>query len=125
MTDSMEPAVDPEPVLPTGLLEAAVNNLALGLMIFDGNDNFVFCNKRYLEIYGLGPEQVRPGTPIEKLIQHRLNLGSKAPSKPDEHIRGADRKRRRPTHGDPGIGRWPDHCIHDLSDAGRRRDGHA
>jgi diguanylate cyclase (GGDEF)-like protein len=88
MTDFMEPGVDPEPVLPTGLLEAAINNLALGLMIFDGNDNFVFCNKRYLEIYGLGPEQVRPGTPIEKLIQHRLNLGSKAPSKPDEHIRG-------------------------------------
>ena len=84
MTDSRERAIHREPV---HLLEAAVNNLALGLMIFDGNDEVVFCNKRYMEIYGLGPEQVRPGTPIKKLIQHRLNLGSKAPSKPDEHIR--------------------------------------
>ncbi|THD57281.1 MAG: EAL domain-containing protein [Bradyrhizobium sp.] len=87
MMDSMERATDPEPAHPSGLLEAAVNNLALGLMIYDGNDELVFCNKRYMEIYGLAPEQVRPGTPIKKLIQHRLNLGLKAPSKPDEDIR--------------------------------------
>jgi diguanylate cyclase (GGDEF)-like protein len=87
MMGSTERAIDPEPVHPIGLLEAAVNNLTLGLMIFDGNDEVVFCNKQYMEIYGLGPGQVRPGTPIKKLIQHRLNLGSKAPSKPGEHIR--------------------------------------
>jgi diguanylate cyclase (GGDEF)-like protein len=87
MMDSMERATDPEPAHPSGLLEAAVNNLALGLMIYDGNDELVFCNKRYMEIYGLAPEQVRPGTPIKKLIQHRLNLGVKAPSKPGEDIR--------------------------------------
>jgi diguanylate cyclase (GGDEF)-like protein len=86
MMGSTERAFDPEPVHPIGLLEAAVNNLTLGLVIFDGNGEVVFCNKRYMEIYGLGPEQVRPGTPIKKLIQHRLNLGSKAPSKPDAHI---------------------------------------
>jgi diguanylate cyclase (GGDEF)-like protein len=85
--DSTERATHPEPVPPSRLLEAAVNNLALGLMIYDGNDEVVFCNKRYLEIYGLGPDEVRPGTPIKKLIQHRLNLGFKAPSKPDEDIR--------------------------------------
>jgi len=85
--DSTEPALDPTPDLPSQLLEAAVNNLALGLMIFDGNNEVVFCNKRYVEIYGLGPEQVRPGTPIKKLIQHRLNLGFKAPSKADEFTR--------------------------------------
>src|ERR1700687_681094 len=87
MTDSARRATDPVSSPPHRLLEAAVNNLALGLMIFDGNDELVFCNKRYMEIYGLGPEQVAPGTPIKKLIQHRLNLGSKAPSKPDDQIR--------------------------------------
>jgi diguanylate cyclase (GGDEF)-like protein len=87
MTDSARRATDPESAHPNRLLEAAVNNLALGLMIFDGNEELVFCNKRYMEIYGLGPEQVRPGTPIKKLIQHRLNLGSKAPSRPDEQTR--------------------------------------
>ena len=87
MTDFTEHADHPELAYPSGLLEAAVNNLALGLMIFDGNDDLVFCNKRYMEIYRLGPEQVRPGTPIRKLIQHRLDLGFKAPSRPDEQIR--------------------------------------
>jgi len=87
MIDSRERAVDSEPIHPIGLLEAAVNNLALGLVIFDGKGNLVFCNKRYMEIYGLAPEQVRPGTPIKKLIQHRLNLGFKALSKPAEDIR--------------------------------------
>ena len=87
MTDSMERAIDPEPAHPGGLLEAAVNNLALGLVIFDGKGEVVFCNKRYMEIYGLAPEQVRPGTPNSKLIQHRLNLGFKTLSKPAEDIR--------------------------------------
>ena len=87
MIDSRERAVDSEPIHPIGLLEAAVNNLALGLVIFDGKGDLVFCNKRYMEIYGLAPEQVRPGTPIKKLIQHRLNLGFKALSKPAEDIR--------------------------------------
>jgi diguanylate cyclase (GGDEF)-like protein len=87
MIDSRERAVDSEPIHPIGLLEAAVNNLALGLVVFDGKGDLVFCNKRYMEIYGLAPEQVRPGTPIKKLIQHRLNLGFKALSKPAEDIR--------------------------------------
>jgi len=87
MTDSIKQTVHPEPTQPSGLLEAAVDNLTLGIMIFDGNDELLFCNKRYMEIYGLGREQVRPGTPIQKLIQHRLNLGFKAPSKPDQDIR--------------------------------------
>jgi len=41
----------------------------------------------YLEIYGLAAEQAKPGTPISELIQHRLNLGLKVLSKPDEYIR--------------------------------------
>jgi diguanylate cyclase (GGDEF)-like protein/PAS domain S-box-containing protein len=83
----MERAIHSEPAQPSALLEAAVNNLALGLIIFDGRGEVVFCNKRYMEIYGHTAEQVRPGTPIKKLIQHRLHLGFKALSKPGEYIR--------------------------------------
>src|SRR5258708_33026402 len=39
-----------------------------------------------MEIYGLSSEQVKPGTPISQLIQHRLNLGLKVHSNPDEYI---------------------------------------
>ena len=75
MVDPVERAIAPEPVHVTGLLEQAVHNLSLGLIIFDSKRDVVFCNRRYMEIYRLSPEQVRPGTPISDLIQHRLNHG--------------------------------------------------
>ena len=87
MVNSIEGAIDPEPAHPSRLLEQAINNLSLGLIIFDKKREVVFCNTRYLEIYGLTSEQARPGTPISNLIQHRLNLGLKVLSKPDEYIR--------------------------------------
>src|ERR1700681_434314 len=87
MTDSVERAIEPEPGHPAGLLEQAINDLSLGLIIFDNKREVVFCNKRYTEIYGLSADQVKPGTPTSELIQHRLNLGLKVPSEPDDYIR--------------------------------------
>jgi diguanylate cyclase (GGDEF)-like protein len=68
-------------------LEEAVNHLSLGIVIFDDKREVVFCNARYREMYGLTPEQVKPGTPTRELIQHRLNLGLKVPGAPDDYIR--------------------------------------
>ncbi|WP_409190749.1 putative bifunctional diguanylate cyclase/phosphodiesterase [Bradyrhizobium sp. RDM4] len=59
------------------LLEAAVNNLWLGIILFDSERKVIFCNPRYREMYALSPEQVRPGTPVAGLIEHRLKLGLK------------------------------------------------
>ena len=88
MTEFIERAIAPQPVHATSLLEQAFNNLSLGLIICDNKYEVVFCNKRYMEIYGLSSEQVKPGTPVRDLIQHRFNLGFKVLSKPDEYIRG-------------------------------------
>jgi diguanylate cyclase (GGDEF)-like protein/PAS domain S-box-containing protein len=88
MTDSTDRAIDPEPARPTRLLAEALNNLSLGLIVFDGKHEIVFCNTRYMEIYGYSSEQVKAGTPIRELIQHRLNLGLKVRPKPAEYIRG-------------------------------------
>jgi diguanylate cyclase (GGDEF)-like protein len=87
MTESTGTAIDPEPIDPTRILKEAVNRLSLGVVIFDGKRDVVFCNKRYMDIYGLSAEQVKPGTPIRELIRHRLNLGLKVLSQPDEYIR--------------------------------------
>jgi diguanylate cyclase (GGDEF)-like protein len=87
MVNSVERAIDPEPARPAVLLEQAINNLSLGLIIYDAKREVVFCNRRYMEIYGLSAERVKPGTPIGEMIQHRLNLGLKIHSKPDEYIR--------------------------------------
>ncbi len=88
MTDTIEGGIAPELVHRTWLLEQAFNNLSLGLIICDNKYEVVSCNKRYMEIYGLSSEQVKPGTPVRELIQHRFNLGFKVLSKPDEYIRG-------------------------------------
>ena len=69
------------------VLADAIDNLSLGVVVFDANRDIVFCNKRYREIYGLTAEQVKPGTPVSALIQHRLKLGIKIHSKPEEYIR--------------------------------------
>jgi diguanylate cyclase (GGDEF)-like protein len=87
MTDSVERAITPEPDHPARLLEQAVDNLSLGLVVFDGKYEVVFANKRYMDIYRLSSEQVKPGTPISELIRHRLNLGLKIRSNRDEYIR--------------------------------------
>jgi diguanylate cyclase (GGDEF)-like protein len=68
-------------------LEEAINHLSLGIVIFDEKREVVFCNGRYREMYGLSPEQVKPGTPTRELIRHRLNLGLKVPVAPDDYIR--------------------------------------
>src|SRR6478752_1255098 len=85
MMDSAERPVDPKPATPPPLLEQAVDNLSLALVIFDSNAKVVFCNKRYMAMYRLSAEQVKPGTPVSELIQHRLNLGFKVLSRPDQH----------------------------------------
>src|SRR5437868_1382945 len=68
-------------------LEEAINNLSLGIVVFDEKREVVFCNERYREMYGLSPEQVRPGTPTRELIRHRLDLGLKVKVAPDDYIR--------------------------------------
>jgi diguanylate cyclase (GGDEF)-like protein/PAS domain S-box-containing protein len=68
-------------------LEEAIDHLSLGIVIFDEKREVVYCNARYRELYGLSPEQVKPGTPTRELIRHRLNLGLKVPLEPDEYIR--------------------------------------
>jgi diguanylate cyclase (GGDEF)-like protein len=68
-------------------LEDAFNHLSLGIVIFNDKREVVFCNGRYVEMYGLSPEQVKPGTPTSELIRHRLNLGLKVPVTPDDYVR--------------------------------------
>ena len=87
MQDLIAHATEADPDFPGALLVEAVNRLSLGLIIFDKKREIVFCNQRYLEIYGLTPEQVKPGTPISEMIQHRLTMGLKVLQKPDEYIR--------------------------------------
>jgi diguanylate cyclase (GGDEF)-like protein len=87
MDDRGRQVGDIERVVLGGLLEQAVNNLWLGVILFSRSREVIYCNKRYMEMYGLAPEQVRPGTPVGDLIQHRLKLGLKIRGEADAYIR--------------------------------------
>jgi diguanylate cyclase (GGDEF)-like protein/PAS domain S-box-containing protein len=57
-------------------LDTAVENMAQGLTLFDQNRRLVVCNQRYIEMYGLSPDVVKPGCYLRDLIAHRNELGS-------------------------------------------------
>jgi PAS domain S-box-containing protein len=57
-------------------LNAALNNMSQGLCLFDSSGRLVLCNQRYLDIYGLGRETVRPGCTFRDLLERRKQAGT-------------------------------------------------
>jgi diguanylate cyclase (GGDEF)-like protein len=87
MTDRGQFPIDLEAAHASANLEEAFDHLSLGVVIFNAKREVVFCNKRYMEMYGLSPALVKPGTPTSELIRHRLNLGLKVQITPDDYVR--------------------------------------
>jgi diguanylate cyclase (GGDEF)-like protein len=57
-------------------LDKAVNNMTQGLLLFDASHRLVICNQRYIEMYGLSTEVVKPGCTFHDVIAHRKATGS-------------------------------------------------
>ena len=57
-------------------LDTAVNNMTQGLLLFDSSQRLVVCNQRYIEMYGLSAEVVKPGCTFREVIAHRKATGS-------------------------------------------------
>src|SRR5438093_508469 len=57
-------------------LATAVNNMSQGVVMFDANERLVVCNDRYMEMYGLSPEVLKPGCMLGDVIRHRIATGS-------------------------------------------------
>ncbi|HEY2137928.1 MAG TPA: EAL domain-containing protein [Xanthobacteraceae bacterium] len=58
------------------LLDAALNNMVQGVNMFDAQGRLVLFNKRYLEMYRLSPDVVKPGCTIRGLVEHRIAQGT-------------------------------------------------
>ncbi len=56
-------------------VDAAINNLPQGLCMFDAEQKLIICNRRYAELYGLAPEQIAAGTPLQTILQARRDNG--------------------------------------------------
>ena len=57
-------------------LDIALNNMTQGSLLFDASERIVVCNQRYIEMYGLSPDVVKPGCSFRDLIAHRKETGS-------------------------------------------------
>jgi diguanylate cyclase (GGDEF)-like protein len=53
-------------------LDVALNNMTRGLSLFDANQRLVVCNGLYQSLYELPTELVQPGTPFDRILQHRV-----------------------------------------------------
>jgi len=56
--------------------DRALNNMSQGLCFFDDDQRLIVCNRRYLEIYDLDPDHVRPGMKLNDIVDLRYSVGS-------------------------------------------------
>ena len=59
-----------------GRLDTALNNMIQGLVTFDASARLVTFNRRYVDMYNLSTEIVKPGCHFRDLMQHRKDNGS-------------------------------------------------
>src|SRR5215467_15776830 len=66
---------------PSALLalhRAALDAMAHGLCVFDAEWRIALFNRRYLEIFGLSPEVIRPGLSYREMLAHSAARGNLA-----------------------------------------------
>jgi diguanylate cyclase (GGDEF)-like protein len=75
-------------------LDKAVNNMTQGLLLFDASEHLVICNQRYIEMYGLSADAIKPGCTFREVIEHRMAMGTML-GDVDEYITSVRRDIRR------------------------------
>jgi methyl-accepting chemotaxis protein len=58
------------------LLAIAIDNMTQGVVMFDAAERLVVCNDRFLDMYGLSREVVKPGCTFLDVINNRKTTGS-------------------------------------------------
>jgi diguanylate cyclase (GGDEF)-like protein/PAS domain S-box-containing protein len=64
----------------------AIEHISLGLCMFDADMRLLVSNRRYAEIYGVDPAQIRPGMTMREIIALRAAVGSVTSMTEDEYI---------------------------------------
>ncbi len=57
-------------------LDTALNNMTQGLVLYDASARIILCNRRYIDMYKLSTDVVKPGCHFYDLIRHRQQTGS-------------------------------------------------
>ena len=64
-------------------VDRAINHMVQGLSMFDADCKLVVSNDRYIEIYGLSADVVKPGISLHDILEHRRERGCFAGSTQD------------------------------------------
>jgi diguanylate cyclase (GGDEF)-like protein/PAS domain S-box-containing protein len=57
-------------------LDTAISHMSQGLLLFDSSERLIICNRRYIEMYGLSRDVIKPGCTLRDLLRHRQATGS-------------------------------------------------
>ncbi len=57
------------------LLRETLDNISIGVIMFDSKARVVVCNDRYIELYGVSRDIIKPGCTLTELLQHRKSRG--------------------------------------------------
>jgi diguanylate cyclase (GGDEF)-like protein/PAS domain S-box-containing protein len=69
------------------LLDGALNNMTQGLNMFDSTGRLVLSNARYIEMYALPADKVRPGVTVSELVEMRLAAGTFFKTDPQQYAK--------------------------------------
>jgi len=65
-------------IVDASFCEAIVDSLEQGVCVFDANRRVALCNRRWARIYGLTPEQARPGAALQDVVAHCIAASGSA-----------------------------------------------
>lgn len=66
--------------------KVALDNMSQGVCLFDAKRKLVLSNRRYAELYGLSPHQIRPGMTLKQILKLRARIGSDPKLSYEEYI---------------------------------------
>ena len=102
-------------------LTLALSNTPQGLCMWDPSARLLVCNERYVSMYGMSPQIVRPGRTLREILKHRTEIGLFSGDL-DKYI--ADILQRvaegRDQHADSHHPCRPGDCDFRTADAGRK-----
>jgi diguanylate cyclase (GGDEF)-like protein/PAS domain S-box-containing protein len=56
--------------------DAAISNMSQGLLLFDADQRVVVVNRKYIEMYGLSTDVIKPGCHLADVVRHRKERGT-------------------------------------------------
>ena len=72
-------------------LDTALNNIVQGLVMFDADQRVVVYNRRYAELYGLSPDQLKSGVSLAEILQSHIRNGKMVSQTAENIQRSVDR----------------------------------